>query len=104
MPEDSDYYSSDESMEESGEKMPMPEDEGGEETEVKAEGPTATVPVEFFAGKDIEPGYECKIKVLRVGEDEVLVEKILSKEKRESEPMSDSMEAMDEMATEDSGY
>lgn len=80
------------------EKPEMSEDEAAED-----ESEQALLPKSFFAGKNLEVGSECKIKVEGIYEDEISVSYVKhEKDSEESEPSEDTMEGamgkMDMMA------
>lgn len=69
---DEDYY-------QTGSSNPGTEEEKGED----AGKETALLPRSMFAGKELEPGAECKIKVESIMGDEVEVSYVRHEEKKE---------------------
>ena len=60
-----------------GEPGPAPEaapEEAPEETPEDTGTATALLPKEFFQGKDLEVGTECKVRITQVMDDQVAVE------------------------------
>lgn len=60
---------------------PAPESDEGKES---SEEPTAVLPKNFFAPEDLKPGYVCKVKIVRVHDDQAEVEYLGSGDKGEA--------------------
>jgi hypothetical protein len=91
-----DYYGGDPG--ESSDDPPEKQEEG-------MEGETALLPKSFFEGKELKPGDQFYVEIVREHEGEVEV-KYPHDEKKEKSGMADSMDEMDGMASETSagGY
>lgn len=61
---------------------------------------TALLPIDFFEGKDLEPGTECKIRITKVHDDQVEAEYVPHTEEAElgEEPVA-MPSGMEEMMT-----
>lgn len=80
-------------------------DTGADKSEMSDEPQTALLPKNFFGGKDLEPGRECKVKIKKVYDDEVQVEYV-AHGTNDDEGASDSAPEDREMseAMEDTSY
>lgn len=62
-------------MSDGGEAATAPEAENAESTTK-----TTLIPIDFFEGKDLEPGTECKIRITKVHDDQVEAEYVPHRE------------------------
>ena len=70
---------------------------GDAKGEMSDEKQTALLPKNFFGGKELEPGRECKVKIQKVYDDEVMVEYVPHGEKESSDEGDMAENPVDEM-------
>ena len=86
-----------------GEPKESAEDSAETEDQTGTDEPTALLPKSLFGDKDLKPGRACKVKVMRVYDDEVEVAYVPhdgeSDEHGDGESMRSAMGKMDEMVS-----